>query len=213
MDREQEKFYEANPAEDIERDMDNVEEIDDMKFFLELLGHIRVAVEAGKSIPMTNKRIVDGDKILQMIEELEDNLPDAIQYGLQMYSERDRIMGNSEQDARDRIVSAELQAKAMVESAQRSSERTLADAHAEAEAILEDAQQRADFMVSEDEIISRAREEARNIRNSAAIEANEMMLKARHDALEIVSGAEAELKSALENIMRRHNELAAVNQE
>jgi len=211
MDRHQDKRYEEEQINSQGAETKSAEPVDDMRFFIGLIKLMREAVETSRG--MGRWRVIDADQFVSILNELDENLPVAIQYGIQMYSERDRIMGNSEQDARDRIVSAELQAKAMVESAQRSSERTLADAHAEAEAILEDAQQRADFMVSEDEIISRAREEARNIRNSAAIEANEMMLKARHDALEIVSGAEAELKSALENIMRRHNELASVNQE
>ena len=207
MDREQEKFYEANPAEDIERDMDNVEEIDDMKFFLELLGHIRVAVEAGKSIPMTNKRIVDGDKILQMIEELEDNLPDAIQYGLQMYSERDRIMGNAEQKAINAVSSAEVRAKAMQENAREEAEQRLMDAENEARAILADAEERADHMVSESEILRRAREEARIIKNDARVEASEVKLKATHEAYQLLSGVEEELTSAFNLVRRRRAEL------
>ena len=209
MDREQDKFYEAkaNPAEDIERDMENPEEVDDMKFFLELLGLMRVAIDSGKNVPLTNKKMIDADQCLMILDDIERNLPDAIQYGLQMYSERDRIMGNAEQKAMNAVSSAEVRATAMQENAREDAEQRLMEAENEARAILADAQERADHMVSESEIIRRAREEARIIKNDARVEASEVKLKATHEAYQLLTAVEEELTGAFNVVRRRRAEL------
>ena len=94
---DQEKFYEEEAQETREapqaRQMD---EVNDMRYFLELLKHIRAAINAGKSIPLTGKKIIDAEKCLMIIDDMEKNLPDAVQYGLQMYSEQERIMNEAE---------------------------------------------------------------------------------------------------------------------
>lgn len=209
MDREQGKFYEAkvNPAEEIERDMENPEEMDDMKYFLKLLDLMRMAIDAGKSVPLTNKKMIDASECLMILDDIERNLPDAIQYGLQMYSERDRIMGNAEQKAMNAVSSAEVRATAMQENAREEAEQRLMESENEARAILADAQERADHMVSESEIIRRAREEARIIKNDARVEANEVKLKATHEAYQLLSAVEEELTGAFNMIRRRRAEL------
>lgn len=211
MDRQQDKHYEEEQIETQGMGIENTEPVDDMRFFIGLIKLMRETVVNGKGLGRW--KLIDSDQFISMLDELDDNLPVAIQYGLQMYSERDRILGNSEKDARDRITTAEMRAKATKENAQREAERILADAQDEANAIVEDAQQRADFMVSEDEILRRAREEARGIKNDAAIDAREMLLKANHDALQLISGVEEELTLALENVGRRRKELTDVNKD
>ena len=98
MDFDQEKFYEDEDQEvrAEAQQPDIMEDIDDMKYFLELLKHIRAAIRAGANVPLTNKKIIDAEKCLMIINEMDRNLPDAVQYGMQMYSERDRILGNAE---------------------------------------------------------------------------------------------------------------------
>jgi len=209
MDREQDKFYEAkaNPAEDIEQDMENPEVIDDMKFFIQSLQHMRIALEESPSVPLTNKKFIDADKCLMILDDIQRNLPNAIQYGLQMYSERDRIMGNAEQKAMNAVSSAEVRATAMQENAREEAEQRLMEAENEARAILADAQERADHMVSESEIIRRAREEARIIKNDARVEASEVKLKATHEAYQLLTAVEEELTGAFNVVRRRRAEL------
>jgi len=211
MDRQQDKHYEEEQIETQGMGYDNAEPVDDMRFFIGLIKLMRDTVMNGKGLGRW--KVIDSEQFTSMLDELDENLPVAIQYGLQMYSERDRILGNSETEARDRITTAEMRAKATKEAAQREADRILADAQDEANAILEDAQERADFMVSEEEILRRAREEARAIKNDAAIDAREMLLKANHDALQIIGGVEEELTLALENVSRRRKELTDVNKE
>lgn len=211
MDRQQDMRYEEEQIENQGVGTNSSEPVDDMRFFIGLIKLMRETVINGRGIGRW--KMIDAAQFTSMLDELDENLPVAIQYGLQMYSERDRILGNSENEARDRITTAEMRAKATKEAAQREADRILADAQDEANAILEDAQQRADYMVSEDEILRRAREEARGIKNDAAIDARELLLKANHDALQLISGVEEELTVALENVSRRRKELTDVNKE
>ena len=197
MDRDQEKFYEDEEFETQEElQTEEGQEIDDMSYFIELLKHLRTAIERGNRVPLTSKVIIDADKCLMIVDDLENNLPDAVQYGMQMYSERNRIMGDAEETAISRVTSAEMRANAVLENARREAEQLVVDAEAEANAILQDAQERADHMIDESEIVRQAREEARIIKNDARVEASELRLKASHDAYQLLTSVEDELAEA-----------------
>ncbi|MGI6239282.1 MAG: hypothetical protein ACOYI5_06625 [Christensenellales bacterium] len=210
MDRDQEKFYEGEHEdqgqETVSRSM-NDEPVDDMRFFIELLKAIRETISAGKNVPLTGKKMVDAEKCLMILEDMDRNLPDAIQYGIQMYSERERIMGNAETAAMNRVTSAEMRANATLEKSRDEADRLIADAEDEAGAILAEAKERADRMVEESEIVRQAREEARIIKNDARVEASELKLKSAHEALQVLTGVEDELSAAFNNIRRRRKEL------
>ena len=213
MDRDQEKFYEAEPvAEEENQTAAEDQGVDDMRYFLELLKHIRAAIKAGASVPLTGKKIVDADKCLMIIDDMEQNLPDAVQYGLQMYSERDRILGSAEAAAMNRVSSAEMRANAAIEKAKAEAEQRIADAENEARAILADAQERAEHMVEQSEIIRQAREEARTIKNDARVEASETRLKANHDAYQLLAGIEDQLTEAFQTIRHQKKELGDDNE-
>jgi len=207
MDHEQQKYYEEDQEVRVEEQQNPAEDINDMKYFLELLKHIRAAIRSGASVPLTNKRIIDADKCLMIIDDMERNLPDAVQYGMQMYAERERIMSNAETTAMNRVSSAEMRANAALEKAKTEAEQIMMDAENEAHAILADAQERADHMVSESEIVRQACEEARIIKNDARVEASELRLKATHDAYQLLASVEDELSEACKAVRRRRAEL------
>ena len=58
MGQDQEKFYEDEELESREnpQQSQNEGDIDDMKYFLELLKHIRAAINAGTNLPLTSKK-------------------------------------------------------------------------------------------------------------------------------------------------------------
>ena len=210
MERDQERFYEEeNQAEAPVQDQEvpAEEEVNDMMFFLETLRHLRSAIQSGKNVPLTSKKIIDAEMCLMMISDLERNLPDAVQYGMQMFSERERILGDAETAAMNRISSAEMRANTALEKAKTTAEQIVADAENEAHAILADAEDRADHMVEESEIVRQAREEARIIKNDARVEASELRLKANHDAYQLLSSVEDELSEACKSVRRRRAEL------
>lgn len=208
MDHDQEKFYEDEELESREDSQPEEEqEVDDMSYFLELLKYLQAVVEHGSRVPLTNRVIIDADKFLMIVEDLKSNLPDAVQYGMKMYSERQRIMGDAEETAISRVTSAEMRANAVLENARKEAEQLVVDAEAEAKAILEDAQDRADHMIDESEIVRQANEEARIIKNNARVEASELRLKANHDAYQLLTSVEDELAEACKSVRRRRAEL------
>ena len=118
MERDQERFYEDELEPRVEETAEEEsDEVDDLKFFLELLKLIRMAINAGANVPLTNKKIIDADKCLRIIDDMEKNLPDAVQYGMKMYNERERLMTNAETTAMNRVTSAEMRANAALEKA------------------------------------------------------------------------------------------------
>lgn len=213
MDRDREKYYDSEPQEESQTEspaaeQPREEEIDDRRFFFETLSHLRSALQAGRPIPLSNKRLVDVDMCLMMVSDLERNLPDAIQMSMQIISEQERIREESESAAMNRVSKAEMRANAALEKAKTSAEQIMGNAENEARMILQDAEDRANHMVQESEIVRRAREEARNITNEARVNAQELRLKAAHDAEMLMADAEARLTDALKTVRRSRAEYA-----
>lgn len=211
MDHDQEKFYEAEEQLDQAeaQPMNDHEDVNDMVYFIELLKHLRILVEHGSRVPLTGKALIDVESCLRIIDEMDNNLPDAIQYGMQMYSERNRIMGDAESTAISRVTSAEMKASKALENARREADQIVMDAEDEAKAILDDAQERADHMISDSEIVRQARDEARSIKNDARVEAGEMRLKASHDVYRMMSEVEGRLDETLKEMRRLRSELTS----
>ena len=62
MDRDQDKFYEDEELDTREAPQaQQNEEVNDMRYFLELLKHIRAAINAGTNVPLTGKKIIDAE--------------------------------------------------------------------------------------------------------------------------------------------------------
>jgi vacuolar-type H+-ATPase subunit H len=210
MDRDQEKFYEGEHEDQVQGASvkpSGEEPVDDMRFFIELLKALRDTITSGKNVPLTGRKMIDAEKCLMILDDMDNNLPVAIQYGYQMYSERERIMGNAETTAMNRVTSAEMRANATLEKARDEADRLIADAEDEARAIVQEAQDRVERMVEESEIVRQAREEARSIKNDAKVEVTELKLKVTHDVLQELTAVEDEMSAALNSIRRRRKEL------
>ena len=184
------------------------QEVNDTVYFLELLKHLRATVERANRIPMSGLAVINVATFMQIIDELDRNLPDAIQHGMQMYSEKSRIMGEAESTAISRVTTAEMKANKALEKARREADQIIQDAHDEAAGILDDADERARFMISESEIMKQAREEARSIKNDARIAANELSYKASHDVQRMMTNVEECLNQTLKEIRNLHSVIA-----
>jgi len=180
-------------------------EVNDMVYFLELLKHLRATVERANRIPMSGLAVINVATFMQIIDELDNNLPNAIQYGMQMYSEKSRIMGEAENTAISRVTSAEMKANKALEKAKREAEQIVQDAEDEANGILEDADERARFLISESEIMRQAREEAHSIKSEARVAANELHYKASHDVQRMMTDVEEKLNQTLKEIRNLHS--------
>ena len=215
MDRDQ-QFYpdeevESRKTETPEMQQDPMEaqdgEIDDNSYFMQLLGHLRNLIEMGKRIPLTGRSLVDSDSCLLILDDLEKNLPQTIQFCQNMNKEKDRILSDASDTAKRLVVSSEMRINQAKQKAREESDQMISDAEAEADAIVADAQERADRMVSESEVVRRANDEARSIRNEARVAADEMRLKANHDAYKLIESAENQLAEACERLRSMRKQL------
>lgn len=201
MEQEQGRFYEGEEL-DINQDVLQTEpdETNDMVLFLKLLKLLRALTEQAARIPMTNKGLIDIDSLSRIVDELDANLPAAIQYGMQMYSERERILGSASDDAVRHVSSAEMKANLVREKARDEAEQMIIDAEDEAKAIVAEAKAYARQMIDESEIMRQAEEEASMMRNDARVEANETRLRASHDATVLLSRVEDHLSQVLQDV-------------
>ncbi len=215
MDRDQQFYYdeevdsrETGAPEEVQDPREAQEgEVDDNSYFMQLLVHLRNQIEMGRHVPFSSYTIVNGDSCLKIIEDLEKNLPEAIQFCEGMKKEEKRILESAQQQATNMVVSAEMKANKAKQNAHDQAQTTISDAEAEADSIINDAQERADRMVSESEVVRRANEEARRVRNEARIDADEMRLKANHDAYVLIQDAENQLAQITEHLRTLRKDL------
>lgn len=199
MDRDQRKDLdnEQMPQEDDIDIRPDDGPVDDMRYYLSLLKAIRQTINGGKGF--RRYKFVDVEQCNDILDDLDKNLPVAIQYGRRMYDEAGSgFWAWRKTKPGDRITTAEMRARKTLDDAQKQADRILADANEEANSLLADAKQRADYMVSDDEILRRAQEEAQVMKNNAAIQISEDRLKSSHEMLQLVRGVETELTEALE---------------
>ena len=138
-------------------------ELNDMAYFMDLLAILRDVITNGKNVPLTNMKLVDSDICFKIISNMEENLPDAVQYGNQLYSEESRILQTAEQKAANIMSFAEMRATAALDKAKDEAEQQLSDARAEAEAIIADAEERARHLVSDSVVMQQAREDTSQV--------------------------------------------------
>lgn len=208
MDREQERTNVEEQAQEtrspsvVEENFKSVDSADEMSFFIQLIRALRETLEMSRKIPFSNNRSVDVERCLAILGDMEETLPAAIQYGVQMFNERDRIMDYAEKTAVQRLASAEINAKKTLDSAKADAEQICAEAENAADMIVREAQERADKLVAEDEIVFRAREEARIIKSEAKMDVDEMKRKVSYEAMQMLTHVEDEVAEALNAIRR-----------
>ena len=204
---ENEAITEESEAMETSRVDLNSDDVDDLKFCVGLLESLKKAIKAGTKVPMSGKRIIDADKCLEMIDDLEENLPAAVRYGREMRGEYDRIFDEADQEVERKLAAADMQARKVKELARKDAEQKIYDAQQDADARIADAKQIAEKMISESEIKRQAMEDARQIRNGAKKQANELINTTRREAFELLMDVETKLGDALNSVRDRRQQI------
>lgn len=76
---------------------------------LELLDLLEEEIESGGSLPLTGKKLLDPDKLLDIVDELREALPGEIRQAEILKQERERILEDAQKDAATLV--AETQAR------------------------------------------------------------------------------------------------------
>lgn len=136
--------------------------------FLDLLEE---TIEDGKSVVLTNKIMVDGEKMKEIIEDIRLNMPEEIRKAKKIVEDRATILEKAAADAEMTIRKAEEQQQLMV-----SDTEVMKVAQAQSNALLAKSNGEAN------DIIAEAKDKATTMRNSAIRFVDDLMRQA-DDAL------------------------------
>jgi DNA repair exonuclease SbcCD ATPase subunit len=112
---------------------------------LHLIDRLEELFNSSRPIPLTHNVIVDEDKFLDIIDQMRISVPEEVKKAQQVFSQKDRVMAQAQEEANRTLQLA----------------REKADALVDKEALVTDAQRRAS------QIIDQARVEAENIKTGA----------------------------------------------
>jgi len=112
---------------------------------LHLIDRLEELFNNSRPIPLTHNVIVDEDKFLDIIDQMRISIPEEVKKAQQVFSQKDRVMAQAQEEANRTLQLA----------------REKADTLVEKEALVQDAQRRAG------QIIDQARSEAENIKTGA----------------------------------------------
>lgn len=150
----------------------------------ELLDTIEETLETGASIPLSGgKRVVDVDKIRDMLDEVRLNLPGEIRQAKSIVNDRAQILGDAKNEAAAIVKKAEERASVLVSDQE----------------VLKQAEQRAA------EVMTTAQSEARTMRQTVT-DYCENMLKTTEDTM---TANAAQVKTVRTNL--RQNAKSALN--
>jgi len=112
---------------------------------LQLIDRLEELFNKSRPIPLTHNVIVDEDKFLDIIDQMRISVPEEVKKAQQVFSQRDRVMAQAQEEANRTLQLA----------------REKADDLVGKEVLIQDAQRRAG------QIIDQARVEAENIKTDA----------------------------------------------
>ena len=153
-----------------------------------LLETLEDILEKSKSLPFTDKSIIEKDQFLDIIKEIRLKLPDELKQAKWIKEERERIINEAQKDADDIVKEAENRIISMI------------DEHE----ITKKAYDK------KTEIIADANEMYREIKDETARYADEILANVENDILklsETVAGIEDSIQEALEVLKNNRNEL------
>ena len=219
MENDQKEFRQQEQEQEVQSSQKENEMLNDRDCFLELIDFLRKIVDQGRKIPMTRWTVIDDVDFMAAINQIDANLPNAIQLSIKIAEEEKRILGAAENAAHICITSAEMKARHRLEEASSKAEEILRDAEAQADAILKDTEGQVEWMLKEAEdrrallvnqqgIVQTAKDEATRIVSSAKTDANEIRLKAKHDAQSIIEQVDDQVKEAYRRIQTLRNQMS-----
>ena len=82
---------------------------------LELLEEIEDIVNTAPSVPLTGKIMVDGDALIEIVEDIRKSLPDDVHQAKWIKEQKNRILGEGKEEYEKIITEAKKQAEYLVD--------------------------------------------------------------------------------------------------
>lgn len=204
MEEQEQMPVEEQPEMD---ELPYTDEDDDRTNLMNLLAYLEDELTRARPVPMTNKRMIDANMCIDIIQDIRANLPLAVQYSEQMLRDRERILRSAEQTAANKLASADVRANAAMDDAQERADRILSDAQLHADNIVKDAEVRARAMIDQNTIKLEAQKQAQEIVNEARLEAHERRAQAADYCDKLLRDAEETLSAAFDDVRRNRQAL------
>lgn len=195
----------------------------------ELIDRLNLLVSGARTIPLSNRVMVDKDELLRLMQQLEQSIPNDLQQARQLLAVEQQIIDESRRQADDTTKEANQKARTTVDSANSQAQATLADANSRASetmrtatdqanamvadarnranAVLADAQTRAQQMVADSEIIARAQAEAQELLESAHRECEDYTMRVHGAVAQMMEQADAGLSQQLDALRALRQEI------
>lgn len=188
MEKEQGRFYEEDQEERVVNPQDDdaeqqsegdAEEVNDMRFFMGLMKLLKQTVEDAPC--MMGRALINKETVMNILNNMSQNLPDALQYGFRLFEEQDRLSKRAEELAVNKVSTANYKANKALEKARQDADKIIADAVDEANASLARAEADARRMIENSAVIAQAKDEAAQIISKARKEAQNIRFRELQD--------------------------------
>lgn len=177
-----------------ERQPQGDEPMDQLERLLLYLGKM---FESASPVPLSNKRMVNADMCLRIIDNIYNCLPVAVRQAQQILDNRDRIIHDAEVEADAKVRAADARADAAIKDATQTAQRTIHEAEDKAEETIQQAEMRARAMVEQSEIMRHAHEEAAQLMNDTRVEVNQQKMEANQYVEDLLHELERDVQSTL----------------
>ena len=200
-----ERFYEDDNR-DLPQDEQDYDQQDDrqqpqgdepMDQLERLLLYLGKMFESASPVPLSNKRMVNADMCLRIIDNIYNCLPVAVRQAQQILDNRDRIIHDAEVEADAKVRAADARADAAIKDATQTAQRTIHDAEDKAEETIHQAEMRARAMVEQSEIMRHAHEEAAQLMNDTRVDVNQQKMEANQYVEDLLHELERDVQSTL----------------
>ncbi len=149
----------------------------------DLLERIDETIDNGATVPFSNKKMIDGDRIHELVDEVRMSIPPEIK----------------------RAQELEVQRKVILEAAKKEADEIRNSALSEKEAVMNDARAEADKLVSQEAIIARAEQYVKEQVDRANQDAEDIVSRARAEAENIIADANNRKQSIMDAMVANIN--------
>lgn len=144
-------------------------------------------IKDAKSIPLSaNKCVIDREKVLDMLDDISEQLPEDIKKSRAIVSSRNEIISQARKEAETTIVAAKTEGDGIVSRAK-----------AESEAMIEHAKETAKKLVDKETVVQEANKRAKEIVENAQKQSDEMINSAKKQAEELKRVSNAYMADSL----------------
>ncbi|MSP78574.1 MAG: hypothetical protein EXR67_03330 [Dehalococcoidia bacterium] len=165
---------------------------------LALLDKLESTVQSSGKIPATKKVVIDGDRLLDLIDQIRLAIPKSVQEADEILMKRESVVNQALLEARRMKSEADVESRKRIDT-----NEVVKEANKKAEEIVSEAKRRGDMMVQD------AQRKAHQITGEAEQFADGRIQEASHYAQETLLSMEKQLSTTLNTIRRGLDSLEA----